>query len=818
MTIHTVEQRIRGMTFAQAGREIFESYKKGEISQEEYRQLLDKYETWGGVGQAKAHEIVRPLPGTTEERAKAYQKEEVHVVETEKGRFGVSPGVARKLEPVIKRQEFERRRQEQIKKGIIKPKEEPFVMIESPQAIFGVSPGVVKRMEEPGFIQIMKRREHETRRQTQIERGMITTKREIEIEKLAKHPTVFLSSVLSFKDPLGLRTIFAASEENLGLISKKEARERVIGFRKEWIYEREKMTPLESAKKSAFESGVIATFTFVPTLAPGTLLGKGVSVAAKGLYSVYAGQTIAKGIAHVTRPELGIKPTREEIFWTALPPSLYGLRRGVSYLRGKFAKPTIEIPKVARTITTGEAITEPKYGKTLSMLKTIGKREGDIVVVKSTLITKTTEKFGETSRIITTGITRGWQRTISGEIRPFYTVETGISFPYEKGIVSAGMPFTAIGKEIVGARLVLPSFKLGSLQIPSTIGEQRWTWRIEAPSVRAFAPYPEVTKTGEIMELGKWKFIPSWLKGWTAGRVAIKETISAFLGKTLVKHYMPVFEPSGGVKRVITGFSVSELGIAEPTVTFPEVSPKYPIEPSFWGTLGLGWTAMREAAEGIKKKPRYVEEFIFTPPRVISKERLTPRIKIELMGKTSLSLVNKQVQRIGKTTIQQQTQRQIQRLGVSLGQIPTQISVQRQIQRQVQKQRQMQRQMQLQIPGLAVVTTPPPTRITIPPYVKFQPRFYPYRPKKRISFGLKRVLKRSERASKFLPTSSLFNIEKTIKKYGMFSLPRGRIPEKIFWKGFKRKGVFMEFPTQQQLKSILGGVRKVVRKKKKKKR
>lgn len=498
-----------------------------------------------------------------------------------------------------------------------------------------------------------------------------------------------------------------------------------------------------------------------------------------------------------------------------------GYKVGMKYYR-PFVGPRLETPKVARTITTGEAITEPKYGKTLSMLKTIGKREGDIVVAKSTLLTKTTEKFGESTKMITTGITRGWQKTITGEVRPFYTVKTGISIPYEKGIVSAGMPFIAVGEKIVGTKPIFPYLKIGRLQMPFTIGEQRWSWKVEAPSVRAFAPYPEVVKTGEIVKLGKYKFIPSWLKGWTAGRVATEETISPFLGKTLVKHYMPVFEPSGGVKNVITGPSVGGLGAVEPTVTFPSTKIKYPIGTSFWGSLGIGWTAIREAAEGMKRKPRYEEEFIVTPPgfpRVISK-KVTPRIRTELMGKTSLSLVNRQVQSLGRITMQRQTQRQMQKLGIGLGQIPTQISVQRQMQRQMQqqKQRQLQLQKTLSITGLGIVAPPSFRPPTIPTYTQFQPRFGPYRPKKRISFGLRRILKRSKRASKTLPTSSLFNIEKTVEKYGKFSLPRGRIPERMFWKGFKMKGVFMEFPTQQQLKSILGGGKPMAKRKKRRKK
>jgi hypothetical protein len=67
---------------------------------------------------------------------------------------------------------------------------------------------------------------------------------------------------------------------------------------------------------------------------------------------------------------------------------------------------------------------------------------------------------------------------------------------------------------------------------------------------------------------------------------------------------------------------------------------------------------------------------------------------------------------------------------------------------------------------------------------------------------LRLISGRKGQPSKFLPTTSLFNIEKSMKQYGKWGMPRGAFAEKAFWKTFEQKGVFMEFPTQRQLLSI----------------
>lgn len=234
---------------------------------------------------------------------------------------------------------------------------------------------------------------------------------------------------------------------------------------------------------------------------------------------------------------------------------------------------------------------------------------------------------------------------------------------------------------------------------------------------------------------------------------------------------------------------------------YPPSGPEFPVE----------WTKISEAWAG--KKPIEEEyEYIVTPTvfrEVIRGEKLAPRV--------TFKSISSQVTGVGRTT--GLAMGEIQESILNLGGVSINIQEQAQRQTQGQMQRLMQQQRQMTRQMFKAPTQVP----TYPSYPfmayagPFYPRFYGYRPYKP-SVNLKRIIKGYKRPSKLLPTASLINIEKTYRKYGKWSMPRGVVPERMFWKGFEAKGVFQEFPTQQQLKKVLGGARKVAKKSKKKKK
>lgn len=104
MSIQSVENKIQGKTYVEAGRMIFDAWKSGELSLPEYQQMANWYEVWQGGSQIVTG---KHFTTTTTQRAVAteatteYKEQRVqligNVVPTSEVRPLISGGVADKL-------------------------------------------------------------------------------------------------------------------------------------------------------------------------------------------------------------------------------------------------------------------------------------------------------------------------------------------------------------------------------------------------------------------------------------------------------------------------------------------------------------------------------------------------------------------------------------------------------------------------------------------------------------------------------------------------------------------------------------------------
>ena len=653
--------------------------------------------------------------------------------------------------------------------------------------------------------------------------------------KTSAEPVAYFTTHFTTKltpiDPFGIKTLASAMEGTIKGESPSQLRERQEKITEEslrWIGEAGEVH-LGAAKPEKFFGKLVLES---PVSQTGMLIGSGhvigalgtqvapmigvksypiaTKVLGMGLTGLMVGREAAKVIVMrevgQDTPSIVAEVSKDIIQVGAFG---LGVKSGVMSAT-KMMQAKVPKFKPSKQLTRGKAVTEPKFGTTVSQLKTVGKSGKEVSAEVSALV--------EQSREVS-GVTKGWTITPTGEVKPYAMIETGISYPMKEGTKAVSTPVIVMARQVKG----------------------EWVWETFTPTAIAEYPFPSTEEIGEVIDIKGTEFMPLKYKGATEwGVVATDQTFRPFVQAYEIKHISPVLSSSGGIGKIETGGFVpppASVGMSELTKEYYKAvaTPSFPFEATVFGMIARSATKPIK----IKEEPLYIHPQVTKAVEDLGKTEVkaVPQVGIKQtvqtigmkqnigqMAKQTIGLkqATNQLSVIKQATSQATGMEQITKQATGLKQIVGQAIGTAQITKQAVGVKQATAQVTRQAVALKqiVKTVTPTVTTTTPPLIpstSYIPKFRAYRPKKSY-INIKNVLKSSKRASKILPTASLYNIEKTVKKFGKFSLPRGIVPEKMFLKGFEQRGVFMEFPTQQQLKRILrGGARSVARKKKKKK-
>jgi hypothetical protein len=287
--------------------------------------------------------------------------------------------------------------------------------------------------------------------------------------------------------------------------------------------------------------------------------------------------------------------------------------------------------------------------------------------------------------------------------------------------------------------------------------------------VETFVPIEEPPK--EVLPVTKWISKPPYPKTpfWKTFEKIIPE----------VTEKMPDMKATETLVKSISKISTTAIPVISEKIEFPKLF----LYPSL--KLPRKLTEEYQYRVYAPKEKAIISSILPKEEQITVTQTITTTKQIAIQQPAlSIKQIQEPIQYIKQITQPIQIQEPIQ--------VPKEITVQLpvQITRPIQETR-----IKFEMP-----TITPPFITTYVPY-GFPTKGYDYKRKFKMPSRL-RFITRKGKPSKFLPTTSLFNIEATARKYGKWGMPRGVMAEKAFWKTFEQKGVFMEFPTQQQFLSI----------------